>query len=598
MDTTTVAPCVTDSAREKTVVLSGGHPNLGAVVRSVLAAGFLIGAVDDERGDLAYEIPVDESGDPFEALLTAHLRRVGANPRSPGRARIEHVHDRLDVADSRSIAHLRLRGDGPAEWDGAVLRRTLQTRAVAVVCAELSLQAGVDEVSQALSAHGASSPDTARTARSGETTRAPRLRQGSGGSPKRSRKSLECVADFGAFQKSWFASVRERAIGGEPFAVVNADAPQEILRAFDIPFVVNQWWSSIVAAKQRATEYRDALGSAGYPTVSDVYSSMGMGSALGDIEDPPWGGLPTPTIVEMVRTDDITAMLYESWSRETGALVIEFSRTVDSRVDLPIEWWEELPRNWENFLEPVRLDLMEAELELSVSTIAAHTGRDFSPERFVEIMDLVNEQEEYFRKARDLIAATRPAPAGIVDTMPATMIPQWHRGTRWGRDAARAFCEEVTRRVESGSAVCAQERIRLMWVGRGLWTSMNVYQAFEDSHGAVFVWSMYLALAADGYLRYVDEDQSPMRALAARFITMGDELRMPSWASAWHVEEAKRHGIDAAVAIDDADPSVIRALRAAGIPVLELTGDNMQSAIEEPIATRIGAFLDKEFGRA
>jgi hypothetical protein len=40
-----------------------------------------------------------------------------------------------------------------------------------------------------------------------------------------------------------------------------------------------------------------------------------------------------------------------------------------------------------------------------------------------------------------------------------------------------------------------------MWVGRGLWSDMGFYQRWEDSHGAVFVWSMYLGLAADGYLR-------------------------------------------------------------------------------------------------
>ena len=40
-----------------------------------------------------------------------------------------------------------------------------------------------------------------------------------------------------------------------------------------------------------------------------------------------------------------------------------------------------------------------------------------------------------------------------------------------------------------------------MWVGRGLWSDMGFYQQWEESHGAVFVWSMYLALAADGYIR-------------------------------------------------------------------------------------------------
>ena len=49
-------------------------------------------------------------------------------------------------------------------------------------------------------------------------------------------------------------------------------------------------------------------------------------------------------------------------------------------------------------------------------------------------------------------------------------------------------------------------------------------------------------------------------------MTMGDELRMPTWAAAWHVNEAKTHGVDGAVALSDADPFVLRALERAGRP--------------------------------
>ena len=94
------------------------------------------------------------------------------------------------------------------------------------------------------------------------------------------------------------------------------------------------------------------------------------------------------------------------------------------------------------------------------------------------------------------------------------MLPQWHRGTEWARDAARAFHEEVEGLVADGAAVCEDERLRLMWIGRGLWFNLGFYQHFQREYGAVFVWSMYLAIAADGYLRY---GGPPLRALAARF---------------------------------------------------------------------------------
>jgi hypothetical protein len=203
-------------------------------------------------------------------------------------------------------------------------------------------------------------------------------------------------------------------------------------------------------------------------------------------------------------------------------------------------------------------------------------------------MELVNEQEEYYRRTRDLVAAAVPAPISIVDSMPATMVPQWHRGTIWARDAAKAFHDEVEARIAAGEAAAPNERIRLMWVGRGLWSDMGFYQKWEESHGAVFVWSMYLALAADGYVRSTEGGRDPMRALAARFLTMGDELRMPTWAGPWHVHEAATHQVDAAIALRDADPFVVRALRDAGVPVLELSVDNFSRNDDEIAALEAG----------
>ena len=245
-------------------------------------------------------------------------------------------------------------------------------------------------------------------------------------------------------------------------------------------------------------------------------------------------------------------------------------------------------------LEPARLDLLVAELRELISRLEQRVGRTFSNQRFIEVMNLVNEQEDYYRRTRDLIAQTIPAPVSVVDTMPATMTPQWQRGTVWARDAARAFYEEVAERVSAKEAACPNERVRLMWVGRGMWSDMGFYQRWEASHGAVFVWSMYLALAADGYIRRFDRDRDPLRALAARVVTMGDELRMPTWAAAWHVNEARTHSVDGAVALSDADPFVLRALELAEIQVLSLPLDNFnQEGVDrEAIVQAITGFIE------
>lgn len=493
----------------------------------------------------------------------------------------------LEMAGRRGIErilHLTVDGDEAAPWTLAALRSALPSHEI------LALQSALGDTGElALSLRGEEPPRPA----------APKPQTAPSTPRLRSRKVLQASASSGDYQRAWFASVREQVAQGSPFAVVNANAPQEILRALGVPFVVNQWWASIVAAKQQSGRYRRLLRGRNYPTDAEAYSAQGLAAALDhDAEQAPWGGLPRPDFVQAIASSDATPGIFEAWAGESGAAPYLYERTVDPRWEIETRWWDALPHRWDEVLEPARLDLLVSELRDVIAAVEKRTGHPFDETRFVEVMNLVNEQEEYYRKTRDLIARTVPAPIGLVDSMPATMVPQWHRGTEWARDAARALYEEVAARAAEGLGAVAEEKVRLMWVGRGLWSNTAFYQKWEDSHGAVFVWSMYLSLAADGYIRSFDADgtggRDPLRALAARFLTMGDELRMPSWAAPWHVHEAETHSVHGAVALSDADPFVLRALAAAGIPVLELGVDNyaLDRADGADLEARIAAFIE------
>ena len=159
------------------------------------------------------------------------------------------------------------------------------------------------------------------------------------------------------------------------------------------------------------------------------------------------------------------------------------------------------------------------------------------------------------------------------------MATQWVRGSDWAIAHARAFRDEVKARVDNGIAVCPDERVRLMWVGAGLWHDTDFYTAFEDSHGAVFVWSMYLAFGPDGYIRYGLDD--PLAALASRIVSLNEQLHNPPWANEWIVDQARRHRIDAALVLTPGGmrPAatgkrfVARALERAGIPALTIDAD-------------------------
>jgi benzoyl-CoA reductase/2-hydroxyglutaryl-CoA dehydratase subunit BcrC/BadD/HgdB len=598
--TTSVLPH--HSARR--VFVTGSNQESTEFYSLLEACGGIVAGEDHDWGDPWYSAQLSETIDPMEALADPS-RHVTVAARSTY-ARQTSLAAGIARSKAEVVVHVTREGDEAAAWEVRETRRFCEDNGVPLLCVDLpdspfALSMSKRSESEPTQLHSElrsflSDPNISREPAAIPAAIEPETSQTSSPRPKpteagqRSRKSLASVANFGTYQREWFASVQQRASAGDAFAVVNANAPQEILRALDIPFVVNQWWASIVAAKQQSGRYLELLRQHGYPTDVDAYSSQGIAAALDrNTAAAPWGGLPTPTLLHAFTSTDSTGKLFEAWARETNAELFLFERTIESRWSISQRWWEELPDRWDETLEVERLDLLVAELRTLIRDLEKTTGRNFSVERFVEVMQLVNEQEEYYRRTRDLIAGSTPAPVSIADTMPATMVPQWHRGTVWARDAARAFYEEVAGRVARGEAACANERVRLMWVGRGMWSEMGLYQRWEQSHGAVFVWSMYLALAADGYIRTFDRGRDPLRALAARFLTMGDELRMPTWAGPWHVREAQTHGVDGAIALSDADPFVVSALQRAGIPVLALHVDNFNkenvdwSALEQQV---------------
>jgi len=215
-------------------------------------------------------------------------------------------------------------------------------------------------------------------------------------------------------------------------------------------------------------------------------------------------------------------------------------------------------------------------------------------------MEQVNRQEEYFEQARQAIMAAPKTPVRMQEQITNVMAAQWQRGSEWAVNHARAFRDEVCRRADQGLDACPGERLRLMWVGAGLWYDLDFYTAFEASHGAVFVWSMYLAFGPDGYIRYGVDD--PLLALASRTVSMNEQLHNPPWANEWIVHQALAHRIDAAFVLMPMGtrPSATGtrfieiALEKAGIPVFSVRADMVDARLWDAQSMRQEAagFLD------
>jgi benzoyl-CoA reductase/2-hydroxyglutaryl-CoA dehydratase subunit BcrC/BadD/HgdB len=407
------------------------------------------------------------------------------------------------------------------------------------------------------------------------------------------------LAENSAYNKRWFQDVQAQVAHGEPFAFINVDTPTEIFKALGIPVIVNQWWASICSAKQRGPRYLSALNMLGYREDLCSYCSMSLGSVIAEDDDKPWGGLPKPTILVTNNDCGSKRKIFEIWGERENIPVFVLEHPVIDNP--PRARIESMRHDWEALIGTRQIDFLAAQYQDLIALLERLTGRTFDRERFVEVMALVNEQEELYATTRDLIAAAYPAPMNVIEQMPATMVPQWHRGTRWGVERARLFHEEVQRRVRENEAPCPQERHRLMWLGRGLWHNLPFYRHFEQQYGAVFVWSVYLAIASDGYPRYGGE---PLRALASRMLGIFALVQEVPFVTDWYVQEAKRAGINGVIRMGDERGGckpvfgrrhlVDDVLEAAGVPVLTISGDPVDPRAwdEDRLTTRIAEFIE------
>lgn len=414
----------------------------------------------------------------------------------------------------------------------------------------------------------------------------------------KSRKRLEIQKVTSKYQKEWFLQLKLRVEAGEPLAWGTATVPEEVLCAMDIPFVCNQWWTAICAAKQMGPKFYNFLQENGYRNDMCSYCSTAYACALDpEPENGPWGGLPKPTVILSFDPCPVAKKIDELCSEKWGIPLFSMPNTPNRgncRED-----WKVSANEWEKLIDSEGLSYRIKDMKRMVLFLEKHTGKKFDTEKLKTALNYSNEQNLWYGKLRDLIATTYPAPVTVPDTIGAVMQAQWHRGTKWGAETAKAIYDEVKAMVDEGNSTVPNEQVRMMWLGRGLWFNMAFYQNFEEKYGASFIWSQYLAFGADKYVRYFDGGRDPLAALASRFCGSGDN-------GLWYRKEAQLHGIDGVVYLISNEncmnngqfaKGIIQDLEEAGFPVLVLKADpadskkwnqeTMNSAVCEFLETRV-----------
>ena len=269
-------------------------------------------------------------------------------------------------------------------------------------------------------------------------------------------KKLKATAAAGAYQKQWFFDMKARVEReGCDFAILNADVPMEIFRAMDIPFVVNQWWAAICGAKRMTRKYAQLMTDNGYRNDLNSYDAQALAESF-DPDDHkldeegkplgPWGGLPKPTISITRLTGDCQSKIFGLIAQNYGADLYVMENTVARKT--PLNWYELTADRWEELYDKDRIDLAVEELKALISYLEMKTGKMMDMNKLQHVMDLINEQEGYYKKIRDMIAASHPVPVTVVDTINAVMQAQWQRGTEWAAAHAKSLYEEIKELID------------------------------------------------------------------------------------------------------------------------------------------------------
>ena len=411
--------------------------------------------------------------------------------------------------------------------------------------------------------------------------------------------ALACTADARAYRRRWLSGLQDRVFkDGEPYVIGDGVAPHEILHVMDVPVISLPWYSAVISAKRLSGTYFDFMEEQGYHAGLPRYGSLPFASTLhGDPDVAPYGGLPRPAFILTRLRGDSGMRVMDLWAKafDCPLYVIDAS----SPETLGPRWWERGQTDWEDLYGTERLDFQVEQLEGLIAFSERTIGKRFDRDVFAAQMQRVNELGEAADDAKKLLAAAPKLPVAVPEQLQNIMTPTWFRGDQWATDHVKTYRDQIAEQVAEGGAVCGDEKIRLLWLNNGLWFDTGFYRAFEQSHGAVFVWTMYTNFLSDGYRKYGPD---PLRALAARHISMNEQLHTNPWMSDWILQMARDFRADGAVMLTPVGDRMsgfgtrgtIRACEAAGLPVIEVQAHQVDERAwdRDAVWARVADFLD------
>ncbi len=371
------------------------------------------------------------------------------------------------------------------------------------------------------------------------------------------------------------------AEGAMPVAWVTSGAPVELLRVFGFYTVYPENHGALCGAQRMGPEICEEAEKAGYHQDLCSYARIDLGHALSG--KTPTGKLPKPDLL-YASTNICQTVLY---------------------------WYKALAHYWNiplilfdtpyNFTEPTDhdLDYMTAQFKEMIPELERITGRDFSLERFQEIIKLAAEASNTWGE----VLATmkhRPAPMSIFDAFVHLAPVVSLRGLKVASEYYSELLAELKERAAQGVGALTNERKRLMWDNIAVWYKLRDWSQLFAQHGYNFVTATYTNAWAET-IKYLDPAQ-PFRSAAKTYslVILNNNLDhrlklMEKMIQEYQVDGLVVHSARSCKPYSVGQYDMARLLRERlGIPSVIIEADITDYRVfsEEQANTRLEAFFE------
>ncbi len=261
--------------------------------------------------------------------------------------------------------------------------------------------------------------------------------------------------------------------GVRPVAWVTSGAPSEILKALGFFVIYPENHAALCGARRRAQSLCEAAEDAGYSRDICSYARTDIGSVLSG--DTPVGRLPPPDLL-LCCTNICQTVLY--WYR---VLADHFGCPL-VLVDTPFQYRQDpLPHE---------VAYVRRQLEEMVPVAERVAGRDFSEERFMQVVTRAKEASELWLEVLER-ARHRPAPLTAFDAFIHLGPIVDLRGDPRTVAYYRQVLDELDERIAAGRGAVREERYRVLWDNLPIWFRVGPLSKWLAARGVNIVASTY-----------------------------------------------------------------------------------------------------------